>query len=46
MWYEIRPNGKCTFNEHYFDEMTDKDKYVSITIDSYSTRIRKRLKKF
>ena len=45
MWYEILPNGKCKFNERYFDEMTGKDKYVSITMDSYSSKNQKAAQK-
>lgn len=45
MWYEILPNGKCKFNERYFDEMTGKDKYVSITMDSYSSKNQKAVQK-
>lgn len=45
MWYEMLPNGKCKFNERYFDEMTGKDKYVSITMDSYSSKNQKAAQK-
>lgn len=41
MWIEELPNGKFKFNERYIDVLTEKTRYVSVTLKSKSNQARK-----
>lgn len=45
MWYEILESGKCKFTERYIDPMTEKQKFVSITMNKYTTQNEKKANK-
>ena len=41
MWMEKLPNGKYKYNERYIDPLTEKYKYVSVTLNSKSNQAKK-----
>lgn len=41
MWIEELPNGKFKYNERYKDLLTEKTKYVSVTLTSKSNQAKK-----